>query len=314
MGMHVFKSIDEAQGLEGSAVCLGNFDGVHLGHQALFQEARKYGPAVVLTFEPHPGKILQPELAPKLISPLSRKLELLSEQGLEAVIVQPFTQEYAQTSPQAFEQVLFSKLRVAHVVVGYDFTYGSKRGGTLHTLRDAAHKSGARLHVVAPVTVEGVVASSSRIREYVLEGRIEAARRLLGRFFDLDGSVVPGDARGRTIGFPTANVETTNEVRPAPGVYAVKVRIEGEGAWRMGAANIGVKPTFGGKDVTIEVHLLNFHQDIYCRKLRVQFIDRLRSEMRFSSLNELKDQIARDVEKTRAILSDHVAQGVQRIP
>ena len=305
--MTVFNSTDEAQGLTGFALCLGNFDGVHLGHQALFRVAEKHGPAAVLTFEPHPGKILQPDLAPQLISPLPRKLELLNEQGLQAVIVQPFSREYAQTSPQAFEEVLFSKLKVAHVVVGYDFTYGAKRGGTLETLKSAAQNWGAQLHVVAPVTVEGVVASSSRIREYVLEGRVGAARRLLGRWFDLDGTVVSGDARGRTIGFPTANVETANEVRPAPGVYAVKVRLQGERVWRSGAANIGIKPTFGGKDVTIEVHLLDFHQDLYGQKMRVQFVERLRSEMRFASVQALKSQISRDVESARSILSAHVA-------
>lgn len=303
--LQVFSSIEDAQGLEGAALCLGNFDGVHRGHQALFREAGRWAEAAVLTFEPHPGKVLQPELAPKLITLLPRKLELLSEQGLSRVIVQPFSQAYARTTPAQFEEALFCHLRVGHVVVGYDFTYGARRAGNLETLGQAAKRHHAHLHVVEPVTIDGVVASSSRIREYLLEGRVAAARRLLGRSFDLDGTVVKGDGRGRTIGYPTANVDTANEVRPSPGVYAVRLR-PGEGArWYDGAANIGVKPTFGGKTVTIEVHLLDFGGDLYDNNVRVQFVERLRAEMRFASVAELTAQIARDVEQARRVLSSH---------
>lgn len=301
--LQVFSSIEEAQGLEGAALCLGNFDGVHRGHQALFKEAAKWAQAAALTFEPHPGKVLQPELAPKLITLLPRKLELLSEQGLSRVIVQPFSRGYAQTTPTQFEEALFSRLQVGHVVVGYDFTYGARRAGNLETLGNAAKRHHAHLHVVEPLTVEGVVASSSRIREYLLEGRVAAARQLLGRSFDLDGAVVKGDGRGRTIGFPTANVDTANELRPAPGVYAVRLQMEGASRWHQGAANIGIKPTFGGETVTIEVHLLDFGGDLYDKKVRVQFVERLRSEMRFASVAELTAQIGRDVEQARKALS-----------
>ncbi|MFZ5470439.1 MAG: bifunctional riboflavin kinase/FAD synthetase [Myxococcota bacterium] len=297
--MRQFQSIAQASGLSGCAVCLGNFDGVHLGHQALFAEARRHGPAVAITFHPHPGKVLQPELAPKLITLLPRKLELLEECQLAAVVVQPFSLEYARTTPEAFEASVFDQLGASHVVIGSDFTYGRARAGTVTTLRAAAAKRGAQVHVVAPVTVDGVVVSSTKVREYVLEGRVSAARRLLGRFFDLDGVVVPGHGRGRTLGIPTANVDTENELRPAAGVYAVRSRVEAEERWLPGAANIGVKPTFGGTEVTIEVHHLDWTGDLYGKRMRVQFIERLRPEARFGSVSELAAQIRRDLEAAR---------------
>ncbi|HVG60048.1 MAG TPA: bifunctional riboflavin kinase/FAD synthetase [Hyalangium sp.] len=303
--MKVFHSVPEARELAGSAVALGNFDGVHVGHQALFAEARRHAPPVVLTFHPHPGKVLQPELAPKLITLLPRKLELLQEYGLTAAVVQPFNREYARTPAAAFEESLLDVLGARHLVVGSDFTYGVARSGTVATLREAAGRRGAQVHLVQPVTVDGVVASSSKVREYILEGRVSAAQRLLGRPFDLDGTVVPGAGRGRGIGFPTANVDTQNELRPAPGVYAIRVCIKGEpqGPWLPGAANIGVKPTFGGSVVTIEAHLLDFQGDLYGKELRVQFLERLRSEQRFGSVAELVGQIKRDVEAARTVIA-----------
>ncbi|HET9451159.1 MAG TPA: riboflavin kinase, partial [Aggregicoccus sp.] len=195
---------------------------------------------------------------------------------------------------------------------GSDFTYGKARGGTVGTLRAAAEQRGASVHVVAPVTVDGVVASSSKVREYILEGRVGAAQRLLGRPFDLDGTVVPGAGRGRGIGFPTANVDTQNELRPAPGVYAIRVAmlertpddtLHSPVKWHPGAANIGVKPTFGGSEVTIEAHLLDFHGDLYGKELRVQFLERLRPEQRFGSVAELAGQIKRDLEAARTVIA-----------
>jgi riboflavin kinase/FMN adenylyltransferase len=303
--MKVFQGVTEARELMGWALALGNFDGVHLGHQALFAEARGHATAAALTFQPHPGKVLQPDLAPKLITLLPRKLELFEASGLGAVVVQPFTRDYARTSPAEFEAALLDGLGVRHLVVGWDFTYGAVRAGTVETLREAAARRGAQVHVVAPITVDGVVASSSKVREYILEGRVSAARRLLGRPFDLDGTVVRGAGRGRGLGFPTANVDTPNELRPAPGVYAIRVRLreEAEGLWRPGVANIGVKPTFGGSEVTIEAHLLDFSGDLYGKELRVQFLDRLRPERRFGSAAELAGQIKRDVEDARSVIA-----------
>jgi len=305
--MKVYSSLEAASdgSLKGSSLCLGNFDGVHRGHRALFDEARAHGPVVAVTFSPHPGKVLKPDLAPRCIGTYARKLELLEECGVAATIVQPFSVEYAKTTPAAFEAALFDGVGAKHVVVGYDFTYGAGRAGTLETLQAAAAQRGAGLSVVPAVTVDGVVVSSSKIREYILEGRVEAAALLLGRPFDLDGLVVPGAGRGRTIGFPTANIDTPNELRPAAGVYAVRVRDQGAtpGPWFGGAANIGVKPTFGGTEVTIEAHLFDFEGDLYGKKVRVQFLERLRGEKRFGSASELAGQIARDLEAARAAVA-----------
>jgi len=305
--MKVYSSLEAAGGgvLKGAALCLGNFDGVHRGHRALFEEAQRHGPVVAVTFSPHPGKVLKPDLAPRCITPLPRKLELFADAGVSAAIVQPFSLEYAKTTAAAFEAALFDGVQAAHVVVGYDFTYGMGRAGTVQALEAAARARGAGVSVVPAVTVDGVVVSSSKVREYILEGRVEAAALLLGRPFDLEGAVVPGAGRGRTIGFPTANVDTTNELRPAAGVYAVRVRVQGDqpGPYFGGAANIGVKPTFGGTEVTIEAHLFDFAGDLYGQRVRVQFLERLRAEKRFGSASELAGQIARDLEAARAAVA-----------
>jgi riboflavin kinase/FMN adenylyltransferase len=304
--MKVFHGVTEARELSGCALALGNFDGVHLGHQALFAEARRQGTLVAaLTFQPHPGKVLQPDMAPKLITLLPRKLELFESLGLDAAVVQPFTREYARLSPRDFEASLLDVLGARHLVVGHDFTYGSARAGNVDTLRAAAEARGARVHCVEPVTVDGLVASSSKVREYILEGRVNAAQRLLGRPFDLEGTVVRGQGRGRGIGFPTANVDTQNELRPAAGVYAIRVRFREalQAPWLPGVANIGVKPTFGINEVTIEAHLLDFNADLYGRELRVEFLERLRAEQRFGSVAELVGQIKRDVEAARVVIA-----------
>jgi riboflavin kinase/FMN adenylyltransferase len=303
--MKVFHALTEASELAGCALALGNFDGVHLGHQALFRVAASLGVPAALTFEPHPGKVLQPELAPKLINTLERKLELFAAQGLAGAVVVPFTRALSTTSAEAFESSLLDGLKASYLVVGQDFTYGSRRTGTVASLVRAAAARSAQVHVVEPVTVEGVVASSSRIREYLLEGRVSAARALLGRAFDLDGVVVRGAGRGRTLGWPTANVDTEAEIRPGSGVYAVRVRLGASemASWRGGAANVGFKPTFGGKDVTVEVHILDWSADLYGETVRVEFLERLRPEQRFGSAPELAAQIGRDVEAARGVVA-----------
>lgn len=300
-----FSSISEAAtsgAIRGQAVCLGNFDGVHLGHQALFARAATIARPVALTFEPHPGKVLQPELAPRLLATSTRKLELLEAAQVAACICHPFTKDFARTTPAEFEALVFDALGARAVVVGADFTYGARRAGSVATLEAAASSRKAEVAVVAPVTVEGVVVSSSKIREYVLEGRVDAAARLLGRPFDLDGVVVKGFQRGRTIGFPTANVDTPNEVRPAAGVYAIRATLA-DGRRFGGACNVGTKPTFGTNDVTIECNLFDFSGELYGASLRVAFLERLRAEQRFANVDALKAQIERDVLAAREVVN-----------
>jgi riboflavin kinase/FMN adenylyltransferase len=324
-----------ARRLTRGALAIGNFDGVHLGHRGLFDAAKSAsqrlgGPVCALTFEPHPARLLAPEYAPPLICTPARKRELLANAGVDDLVVQPFDRAFSQTEPDAFVDLLLAT-GVAEIVVGHDFTYGRERRGTVQTLRTALEQCGVRLHVVAAITVNGLVVSSTKIREFTLEGRVEAAAQLLGRPFDLDGEVVRGVGRGRKLGWPTANIRSEAELLPAVGVYAVRSRIlerpptlEGDSppdatvhyvaprfrAALSGAANLGLNPTFrddahagsGREPLMLEVHLFDFDEDLYGRTLRVEFIHRLRDERRFPNVDALKEQIARDVAAARRLL------------
>lgn len=293
--------------LAGGAVAIGNFDGVHLGHQALVRRALELARARgaragVLTFEPHPVRVLRPQLAPPLITPLPRKLELLEGLGLDAVVVQPFDLGYAGTGAAGFvERDLAGALGVRDVVVGWDFTAGHERA-RVDALRPLLAARGLALHVVEPVAEGGLTVSSTKIREFLLEGNVEAAALLLTRPYDLDGRVVPGAGRGRGLGFGTANL-ATGALLPRNGVYAVRARVDG--AWRPGVCNVGVKPTVEDSGrVTAEVHLLEHGGgDLYGATLRVAFVARLRDERRFPSLDALRAQIADDAERARGLLA-----------
>jgi len=304
------RSGGSPRALRSPAVAIGNFDGVHVGHRALLALAlagarARGGEAAVLTFEPHPAKVLAPTLAPPLISGLERKLELFAEAGMDACALVPFTPEVAAHRAEAFEgEILARALGVREVVVGHDFTYGRRREGTADTLRAAGAARGFAVTVVPPVTVDGLVASSTKIRELLLEGNVEGARVLLGRPFDVDGTVVRGDGRGRRIGVPTTNVAAEAELLPRPGVYGAHVTVLGEPglpAPRAAVVNLGVNPTFvaAGK-LSLEAHLLDFAGDLYDRRVRVAFDFRLRGEERFADADALVAQIRRDIDTARA--------------
>ncbi len=317
-----------AHRLTRGAIAIGNFDGVHLGHRGLFDAARASaralgGPVGALTFEPHPARLLAPQYAPPLINSPGRKLELLAGAGVEELVVQPFDRAFAATEPDRFVELL-AGTGAGEVVVGHDFTYGRERGGTVETLREGLLQRGARLQVVPPITVNGLVVSSTKIREFTLEGRVEAAAQLLGRPFDLEGDVVRGAGRGRKLGWPTANIRTDAELLPAVGVYAVRARLIESAAQTSsstyvppvlgppiaGAANLGLNPTFrddahagsGREPLMLEVHLLDESRDLYGRSLRVEFVHRLRDERRFPNVEALKEQIGRDVAGARKLL------------
>src|SRR2546429_828786 len=287
--MRIHEGLSASVGkLTGGAVAIGNFDGVHLGHQALFAAARRDagGPTSALPFEPHPARLLARESPPPLISEKPRKRELIAAAGVTDLIEQPFDAAFAATGPEQFVDMV-AATGVAEVVVGYDFTYGKARAGTVETLRGSLGARGVQLRVVPPVAVNGLVCSSTKVREFVLEGRVEAANMLLGRPFDLDGDVVRGAGRGRKLGWPTANIRTTNELLPAVGVYAVRARLlDQRGTAIPGAANLGLNPTFrpdvalagaaGQPPLSLQVHLLDFAHDIYGRPVRVEFRHRPR--------------------------------------
>jgi riboflavin kinase/FMN adenylyltransferase len=289
-------------------VCaIGNFDGVHLGHRRLLDlavaRARALGGrSVVLTFEPHPAKVLAPRLAPPLICAPRRKQELLAERGVDVLVIEPFDAQTAAQPAAAFVDVtLVRRLGVREVVVGYDFTFGKGRSGTAASLAAAGAERGFAVHVVPQVTVDGLVASSTKIRELLHEGNVAGARLLLGRDFDLDGEVVRGAGRGRQIGVPTANIAAAGELTPRPGIYATRVSVEG-GPWRPAATSLGTNPTFGGTALSLEAHLLDFSGDLYGKRVRVAFVAWLRGEERFPSVEALVAQIRADIAQTRAAL------------
>lgn len=293
--------------LAGSVVTIGAFDGVHRGHQALLTRAadlaRAEGvPAVAFTFHPHPAKVLAPARAPALIVSVEERARLLLAHGMDQVVVQPFDEAFARVSADAFvRDFLAGPLRPRHVVVGFNFAYGQGRAGNRATLEAAGHELGFGVDVVGPVDVGGVVCSSTRVRERLLEGDVGGAARLLGRAPFLTGQVVPGDQRGRTIGFPTANVDPEPELLPCAGVYATRVSWDGQPALPS-VTNIGNRPTFGGGHVTVEVHLLDFSGDLYGRRLRVELVGRLRDERRFDGRAALVAQLNQDVASARAVL------------
>jgi riboflavin kinase/FMN adenylyltransferase len=300
--------------LRRAAVTIGNFDGVHRGHQALVATARELatraqGDVVALTFDPHPARLFAPELAPPLIASMDRRAELLGEAGADVVVVEPFTHAFAGIEADAFARdVLGRDLSADHVVVGYDFTFGRGRNGDTSLLQELGAKLGFGVTVVRRVSVHGLTCSSTKIREFALAGRVEGAQVLLGRPFEVTGEVVRGAGRGRTIGFPTANLRVEADLVPRVGIYAARARVLGAdgkpAATATCAVSIGTNPTFsGGGAVHVEAYLLDFEGDLYGRRLRLEFSERLRDERRFESVDQLVAQIRDDVARVRDIVT-----------
>lgn len=294
-------------------LAIGTFDGVHLGHRSVVRGMTRAAraaraPAVVLTFVPHPLAVLRPEAVPPLLTAYAARADLLWGLGIDALVELPFTRELAAVPAEVFvEEYLCRRARVRSVFVGADFTFGARGAGTPELLAQAGARScGLRVEIVPLRLQGGSPISSTRIREALRAGRPGAAARLLGHPFVLAGVVGQGDRRGRTIGFPTANlVPDPRLARPAAGVYAVRCRILGErepGPWRPAVANLGSRPTVGGGDSRLEVHLLGFQGDLYGTSLEVAFIRRLRGERRFPDLEALRRQIARDAARAGGLL------------
>ena len=296
----------------GSTVTIGTFDGVHLGHRALISrtiaEADRRGTgSVVVTWDRHPLMTLRPEVAPRLLSTAERKLELLEATGVDGVAILPFTEELSHLSPEGFvDRVLVQGLGARAVFVGEGWRFGHKRAGDMELLQKLGAEAGFEAQPVELAVGDGDAVSSSRIRDAVAAGHMNVARRLLGRPFDIDGIVVGGDKRGAGLGFPTANIECDPRLAyPARGVYAGRARV-GD-SWFTAAINVGVNPTFGGDPevtpVRVEAYLLDFEGDLYGQKLRIEFHQRLRDEMRFASVDDLIAQMHKDVEATRGLVA-----------
>jgi riboflavin kinase / FMN adenylyltransferase len=286
-----------------SVVALGIFDGVHLGHRAILGTAlglaRAAGlEAVACTFDPHPMEVLQPSRAPQSITTLDERLALIGETGVDAIVVLAFTRELAAVEPEAFvKDVLLERLRAREIVVGYNHRFGRGARGDARLLEDLAGRSGFQAHVVPPMTVDGAPVSSSEVRAALQRGDVTAAARALGRPYSIAGPVTSGAGRGRTLGFPTANVASDRPALVARGVYWGRLHVEGRPY--SAVVNVGVRPTFGETTLAVEAHLLDFSGDLYGRQVRLDFLDRLREEMRFPSVDELKAQVARDIAAAR---------------
>ena len=288
-------------------VALGNFDGIHVGHQRIFQKAKAVarqigGESLVFTFEPHPLKVLDPGRCPPLITPFKKKMMLIENLGIDAVICAEFSREFSTMSDREFvRSILHERIGVHTVIVGYNYHFGRARQGGVQDLKHYADEFGFRVMTVGPVQVGHQTVSSSAIRGLIRDGRMTEAARLLGRHFIVLGKVIWGTARGRLLGVPTANVEILNELYPKNGVYAVEIQIDRK-TYR-GVANVGVNPTFEGNRFSVEVHIFNFDQDIYGREIQVAFIQRIREERVFRTPEALTDQIKRDMEQAKRILA-----------
>ncbi|RJQ68469.1 MAG: bifunctional riboflavin kinase/FAD synthetase [Desulfobacteraceae bacterium] len=311
--MEIIKELEEIRKpLTNAVITIGNFDGVHIGHQALFhtvvEKAQALGgAAVAMTFDPHPLHVLAPDARPLMITPAEQKIELIAQTGIEILISIAFTREFASISARSFvEDLLLARIGMRAIVVGKDYSFGRNREGNLTLLRQWADELDFQVLVVDWIQAddrEFQRISSTQIRELVMNGKMEDARKMLGRPYQIGGVVAAGRNRGgRLLGFPTANIVLQDELCPKQGIYAVTV----DHAQRtyQGVANIGYSPTFDDHIFTVEVHILDFQQNIYNDPIRINFIRRLRDEEKFDSIDALTAQIHKDVARAREVLGD----------
>ena len=307
--MIIARTIEDIKDvIAGSCVTIGNFDGVHKGHQKLIRLACSRAKArdltsVVVTFDPHPLRVLRPDTTLPFITLTDQKLELISQFGPQVCLLLHFTMDMARLDPEAFvRHYLVDGLKMKEMIIGYDYHLGKGRSGNFETLVRLGEEYGFSVDRLDPVSIDDAVVSSTRIRDLVHAGSVWQARPLLGRFYQVKGEVVHGMNRGgRLLGFPTANLKLVDELFPKPGVYAIWVEVDGE--VHMGVANIGKNPTFGNDALSVEAHLIDFKGDIYGRDIRVHFVQRIRDERKFSGIDELKDRIGKDIELGRRILA-----------
>ena len=311
--MRIFRHYgDLPAALRGAAVAIGNFDGVHHGHQVVIGEAGRIAqtagvPWAVLTFEPHPRTVFWPDTGPFRLTPFRTKARYVEDLGVDCMIVLQFNDEFLRQPARDFvTDVLADGLKARHVVSGYDFVFGHGREGNCEMLLRMGQEKGFGFTAVQAVSdSQDEIYSSTRIREYLNNADPAAAARMLGRFFEIEGRVEMGDQRGRTIDYPTANVDLDGHLCPANGVYAIRAGVEkgDDMVWYDGVANLGRRPTFAGEHVVFEVHLFDFDGDLYGARLRVALVEFLRAEMKFPGLDALKAQIAEDSDRARRVLA-----------
>lgn len=292
-----------------SIVTIGNFDGLHLGHQALIKmiinRAKETGSvSLVVTFRPHPLKILAPEKCPPLISIYEEKIRLFEKLGIDVLVKIPFTMDFSSMTPRVFvKDILCDLLGAKEIFVGYNYRFGKGREGDIQRLKEFGEEFGFRVVQVEQVSLNEEVISSTKIRHLIKDGDVEHAARLLGRHYAITGVVVKGDGRGKSLGFPTANIASKHEIIPADGVYAVKLFARDK--FYDGVANIGLRPTFKKKNSVIEVHIFDFNEDLYGEEISVYFIQKIREEKKFRDVNALTRQIKSDIETAKNMLAAH---------
>ena len=304
--MEIIRGIDQLRRpFYHPVVTLGNFDGVHLGHQKIFKRikeeaSRIHGEAIVITFDPHPLKVLSPERCPPLLTPFRKKMMLIEQSEIETVLCIEFSLPFAELSPlEFFKKIVVEKVKARKVIVGYNYHFGKKQSGDIETLKELAAPFQIGVEVIEPLKMGQAIVSSSKIRELIKHGKVAEASKYLGRDYLVMGKVIEGFKRGHGLGFPTANLELSEELYPQGGVYAAEV------VWKnqrlKGLANIGTNPTFSptregtAPSLSLEVHILNFDREIYGDELQVHFKERIRDEIRFESTTQLIDQIKKDV-------------------
>jgi len=311
--MHIFRRIkDIAAEARGAVVAIGNFDGLHRGHQAVIGEAGRFAradgvPWAVLTFEPHPRSLFRPDDPPYRLTPEAAKTRLIGELGVDFLLVLEFDKAFSSMSAEGFvKDVLVSGLDAQHVVSGYDFEFGHGRKGNCELLLRMGKEEEFDFTAVQAVHDDaGEVFSSTRVREALRRADPQGARRILGRYFEIEGVVADGEKRGRTLGFPTANLSLGQYIRPENGIYAIFAGLTDEGGvqWYEGAANLGHRPTFDDSGLVLESYLFDFDGDLYGKNLRVALVEYLRPEKKFDGIDDLKAQIARDCEEARQKLA-----------
>ena len=310
--MKILKDILEGhEKLKKSYVALGTFDGVHMGHRALISEAVKKakennGISVVFTFLNHPMEVIRPDRVPKMINTIDEKLYLLEEMGVDYVVLQTFNKKFAEYSKQEFiDKILIESLGVKEIFVGFNYTFGDMGSGNVEYLKDISSKKDFIVNVVSPVECEGEVVSSTRIRKLILEGNLDLANKLLVRPFLISEIVEHGKKNGRILGFPTANLKIVNKVYPPFGVFGGETKIEGNEKLYPSVINIGRNPTLKPGELSVETHILDFHESIYGKRIYVSVEKFLRVEKKFASMEELKQGIQDDVNTWRNYFNDN---------
>jgi len=305
--MKVFHTWQEAADAEicGGAVTVGNFDGVHMGHQQVLAELKGHaqavgGPAIAVTFEPHPRAVLFPEEAPRRLCHVHERLNYLHKAGIEAVLLLEFTKELAMWPAEKFSQALYNAFSFKHIHVGYDFAFGHDRQGHVENLRTLGDNVGFTVSEASAFEMHGAVVSSSRIRSNIEAAELELATQLLGRAYSITGEVIHGEKRGRKMNFPTANIDVSDLAHPPVGIYAVRAYTDTQ-QWN-GAAYLGYRPTFHGRSLLLETHLFDAQEDLYGQALRIEFIQRIREDRAFTGADDLAQQIAKDCDAAKSIL------------